>query len=359
MERPMDAKEQRHLERLLETHRSNLRQLEEQAAAYGINVPLPILNGIKHERGEIARIEALVSMDEESIALSRQSTWESMPAGGERAESKHVKSVISTVGVEALDYPDDKEVPIPWAKPPFARGWYVVLIVVGVSLAIVLVWFGRWGTGGAVVSGTPSTLTQPAISTLPIDIVTFDFEDGLQGWDTSESKSKLATLEVTSDLRHGGQKALRLSTELYGNASSGFVGKHSQEVYQHTEVKVSFSQATRAGMHIADHIDLTGRPASCYVYLPAQIAVEGPPARITMVAKDTNQRNYYGSSVDITSTQVKKWFPISLIVGTGFQEAGFDQTQVGTLGIRIDVPNGSKLSYRGPIFIDNCTIYQL
>jgi hypothetical protein len=58
-----DEEEHRHLERLLRTHRVNLRLLEEQAARYGsLHIPLDILNSIDDEKNQIKEIsERLVN----------------------------------------------------------------------------------------------------------------------------------------------------------------------------------------------------------------------------------------------------------------------------------------------------------
>lgn len=46
-----------HLQKLLETHRRNLRQLEERAASWGLDQPLSLINQMEYERAEIERLE--------------------------------------------------------------------------------------------------------------------------------------------------------------------------------------------------------------------------------------------------------------------------------------------------------------
>jgi hypothetical protein len=50
-----------HLQKLLETHRRNLHQLEERAAKYGLDQPISLLNQMEYERAEIARSEQELS----------------------------------------------------------------------------------------------------------------------------------------------------------------------------------------------------------------------------------------------------------------------------------------------------------
>jgi len=50
-----------HLQKLLETHRRNLRQLEKRAANYGLDQPISLLNQMEYERAEIARSEQELS----------------------------------------------------------------------------------------------------------------------------------------------------------------------------------------------------------------------------------------------------------------------------------------------------------
>jgi hypothetical protein len=83
LEQPMDDEERQHLERLLEQHRSNLRRLEAQAAAYGMTVPLPIQNELDHAQGEIARITSLLGVRDragESDTPQKKEEWPMDPA---------------------------------------------------------------------------------------------------------------------------------------------------------------------------------------------------------------------------------------------------------------------------------------
>jgi hypothetical protein len=54
------------LRRRLDTHKNNLLKLEEQAATYGIDIPLYLSNQIDHEQKEIARVEEQIAQLKET-----------------------------------------------------------------------------------------------------------------------------------------------------------------------------------------------------------------------------------------------------------------------------------------------------
>lgn len=51
------------LQRQLEIHRNNLAALEEQAASYGLQIPLNVVNEIDHARREIEKLEQLLAQN--------------------------------------------------------------------------------------------------------------------------------------------------------------------------------------------------------------------------------------------------------------------------------------------------------
>lgn len=56
----------------LQTHHQNLAELEKQRAQHGIDVPVDIMNGIKHEQAEIARLEGQLGMAEGRLAEGQE-----------------------------------------------------------------------------------------------------------------------------------------------------------------------------------------------------------------------------------------------------------------------------------------------
>lgn len=56
-EKMFSEKKKDDLKRLLSQHQENLRELELQKALYGVDVPLHLINAIKHEEAEIERIK--------------------------------------------------------------------------------------------------------------------------------------------------------------------------------------------------------------------------------------------------------------------------------------------------------------
>lgn len=73
----MADEERRHLEKMLQIHRANLRTLEEQAAKFGIHVPLDIHNSIIYEEEQIARIQ--VKLDNASFGNSTRTVLATPP----------------------------------------------------------------------------------------------------------------------------------------------------------------------------------------------------------------------------------------------------------------------------------------
>jgi hypothetical protein len=85
------------LRRQLETHRKNLLRLEEQAATYGIAVPLHLSNQIDHEKEEIARIERQIAQLKET----RSSFADAFKAAGPIEAIIEVVEATKVPGIEA------------------------------------------------------------------------------------------------------------------------------------------------------------------------------------------------------------------------------------------------------------------
>lgn len=61
--------------------------------------------------------------------------------------------------------------------------------------------------------------------------------------------------------------------------------------------------------------------------------------------------------MDVTSSTVDRWLQLMLTVGNGGgMDAGFDPTQVNTLGVRFDLHGNATLNYDGDLYIDHCSI---
>lgn len=188
-------------------------------------------------------------------------------------------------------------------------------------------------------------------------LIGFDFEIGIECWNTSEESYKLAQLDVTSLIAHSGARSLVVTTELFGDRSpqvAKITDKNKREVYQHTEVTAYFGSAIPEGYSTPGPYDLTGKTLSCFVYLPSQLTIAGRPwPYVRIFAKDAGYANLFGQALDIDTTQVNKWIQLSLVVKS---QGDFDATLTNAIGIRIETKPGSKLRYIGPIFIDDCTI---
>lgn len=187
-----------------------------------------------------------------------------------------------------------------------------------------------------------------ATSTPASEFVGFDFESGTQGWGTSEGEYKLAEVSTTTDVFYTGNSALELNTELFGNGSTEFLARNSEDVYRHTEAVVYLNNN--------GPYDLTGKTFSCFVYLPNGLAVEGSPRTyIRLLAKDTKFANQFSQAVDITQSNIDQWIELSFVIDVS-SDTDFDPKQTNALGIRLDSLDGSTVQYTGPIYIDNCSI---
>jgi hypothetical protein len=133
---------------------------------------------------------------------------------------------------------------------------------------------------------------------------TFGFENGVENWIAPEKAFKLSKVDTTTERVHAGASALRLTTVLIGNGNDSFPG---QEYYTHSEAMVYFDQPI-PGLSMPGPYDLTGKPVSCFVYLPSMLkAGNTPQAFIRMFAKDRKFANDYGPIVYIDSSHVEQW----------------------------------------------------
>lgn len=186
----------------------------------------------------------------------------------------------------------------------------------------------------------------------------YDFEAGIQGWDTSEGEFKLATLESTAERSYSGQRSLKVTTELYGGASEEFASRSRERVFLGTEAKVYFNRFPLEGVERAGPYNLTEKTVSCYVYFPAGLAPESNPATsVRLFVKDASEHNQYGDYVNLSTSNVEQWMLLSLKVGVeGGIDPAFDPTTTNALGVRVELPENSTLTYVGPFYLDRCAV---
>jgi hypothetical protein len=67
----MDAETYNHKQRLLAIYQDNLRELELQAARFGANPPLNIINEIKHHRKNIEEIRLTLRTNAEEVTFDK------------------------------------------------------------------------------------------------------------------------------------------------------------------------------------------------------------------------------------------------------------------------------------------------
>ena len=186
----------------------------------------------------------------------------------------------------------------------------------------------------------------------------YDFETSIQGWDTSEASYKLATIESTADRSYSGQHSLKVTTELYGGASDDFISRGREKVFSGTEAKVYFSRFPPQGIENSGPYNLTEKTVSCYVYFPSGLVLaNNPESYVRLFVKEISEHNQYAELVNISASNVEQWVRLSLKVGVGSgMDSTFDPTKANALGVRVELPETSKLSYVGPFYIDRCAV---
>ncbi len=164
---------------------------------------------------------------------------------------------------------------------------------------------------------------------------------------------KLSTVDTTTDRVHAGAHALRLTTVLIGKGNDAYPGN---EVYTHSEAMVYFDQHL-PGLNTPGPYDLTGKPVSCFVYLPTALATRNSPqVFIRMTAKDRAAANNYGQMIFVDQSHVEQWFQISLTIGIGDFDATFNPHKVWGIGVLLETTEDSTLNFKGAIYIDDCSV---
>ena len=175
------------------------------------------------------------------------------------------------------------------------------------------------------------------------DTSAFDFENGTQGWITSDSNTQLT---VTTNPAYSGKQALEVKTQLSAPAS--------------IEVAAYFNQVKPAGFDSLGPYDFFGKHISCFMYLPNDLAKE---VFIQIFVKDRNSvikhfpGTEYSQPYSIDPSRTGNWIEISYQVGKGTPDPkGFNAAEVDAMGIRIETSKGSLLTFKGSLYIDDCTI---
>lgn len=227
------------------------------------------------------------------------------------------------------------------------RKVYIVVSLLTVIILIPLVFLlYNMHKPGTPTSPTPTSGVEPLATT-------FGFENGVEHWIAPETDLKTSKVDATTDRVHSGSHALRLTTVLIGNGNKSYSGK---EYYTHSEATVYFDQPL-PGLSKPGPYNLTGKPVSCFVYLPNSLAMGNiAQAFVRMFSKDRQFANDYGPMVLIDSSHVEQWFQISLTIGKGEPDKTFDPKSVWSIGILLETTDGSTLSFNRSIYIDDCFV---
>jgi hypothetical protein len=225
---------------------------------------------------------------------------------------------------------------------------WIISIIVALILAgggIIAAAINRWPQPTNTPTAmpiVPSSTTVPTPTPTPTPTSAFDFENGTQGWRTSDSNTQLT---VTTNPVYFGKLALEVNTQLPAPA---FI-----------EVAVYFNEVKPAGFDSLGPYDFLGKHISCFMYLPNDLAKE---IFIQIFVKDTNSVLHhfagteYSQPYSIDPSRTGKWIEISYHVGTGTPAPTVNTKAVDAMGIRIETNKGSRLKFKGSLYIDDCTI---
>lgn len=246
----------------------------------------------------------------------------------------------------------------------FNRGWALVVVisVLVTILSFVLTFIFRYMSICDAVLVPYLCSSKPTSSvmatTTPTTFTGYDFESSIQGWDTSEGSFKLAKLESTTERAYSGQHSLKVTSELYGDASEEFTSKGKKGAFRDTETKIYFDNVPPQGMGASGPYNLREKTVSCYVYFPSGLILENnPQTYVRLFVKDLLQHNQYSDPVNISVSNIEQWILLSFVVGVGNgMDPDFDPTQINALGVRVDLPEHSKLVYTGAFYVDECSI---
>lgn len=211
-----------------------------------------------------------------------------------------------------------------------------------------------------VTSSPTATVAATVTATSIPSQFAYDFESGVQGWSTSEGQFNTSIMvTTTTNPVHSGSHALQVTTRLVGNANPAFSTLPGDtpakgNLYSHTEAVVYFDQSKPNGFSAPGPYDLRGKTVSCYVFFPSTLATgDNVPPYVRLFVKDKKFANAFSQAVSIDPQHTQEWFQLSLTVSS---DASFDASLVNALGVRLETPDGSKIDYTGPFYIDDCSI---
>jgi TIR domain len=168
----------------------------------------------------------------------------------------------------------------------------------------------------------------------------FDFEQGTQGWAATSSG---ATISLTDTPVHSGHHALQVTTTLSATNAP--------------RTDVTSNLSGNPGFLPPGPYNLSGKRASCQMFLPAGLAAKADPrAQVKLFVQSQQGGLNLGIATIINNDLVNRWITISLDVGASQKDTthNFDATNIVLLGVRLETRAGSLVTYTGPFFIDDC-----
>lgn len=235
-----------------------------------------------------------------------------------------------------------------------------ILLVIGLAGYIIPVLGQPFSQSASTIKTSTATVAATVTATSIPSQFAYDFESGVQGWSTSEGQFNTSIMvTTTTNPVHSGSHALQVTTRLVGNANPAFSTLPGDtpakgNLYSHTEAVVYFDQSKPNGFSAPGPYDLRGKTVSCYVFFPSTLATgDNVPPYVRLFVKDKKFANAFSQAVSIDPQHTQEWFQLSLTVSS---DASFDASLVNALGVRLETPDGSKIDYTGPFYIDDCSI---
>ena len=170
----------------------------------------------------------------------------------------------------------------------------------------------------------------------------YDFESGTQGWANQTYTDSMAiTAAAQSGAQaHSGSFSLAGTTNLIPGDAHNSKG----------ELYVSRAQANK--------LNLANTAETVSVFGPTGAAGTNgsSPNGWQMFFKDVNNKSWYGTWTNLVENS---WQVLSANIATdtpAFTDAGFDPTQITTLGVKIGTGGASTGTYTGLVYVDDYTV---
>ena len=172
----------------------------------------------------------------------------------------------------------------------------------------------------------------------PLTTLTWDFEDGVQGW---------TILNWGGALGYAGITDVEAETTTTYNSSDG-----SLQMNMVLDCHVSSAPARRGEATVMTDraFDATGKVFSCRIYLPSGLA--GTGNRVALNVRDSSEYHAGTTTIDpITGTHEDAWTLISSSIT--WDDGNFVATDARYIGVQVSLSTDTPNTYSGPVYLDD------